>query len=148
MHNKFLRIKEDEFSWQGTIDEDKLLFIRRLKSPNQHIFSDINFGSASIDRVALLVASFIEKTEWPNFSTFIVTNISPNTENEITIRQRYHDVVQILSCSLKSLGFIVTSYNLAKDFERNNAVIHSENLVDVLISKFCLTARYKYNVRN
>ena len=126
MHNKFLRIKEDEFSWQGTIDEDKLLFIRRLKSPNQHIFSDINFGSASIDRVALLVASFIEKTEWPNFSTFIVTNISPNTENEITIRRRYHDVVQILSCSLKSLGFIVTSYNLAKDFERNNAVIHFE----------------------
>ena len=126
MHNKFLRIKEDEFSWQGTIDEDKLLFIRRLKSPNQHIFSDINFGSASIDRVALLVASFIEKTEWPNFSTFIVTNISPNTENEITIRQRYYDVVQILSCSLKSLGFIVTSYNLAKDFERNNAVIHFE----------------------
>ena len=126
MHNKFLRIKEDEFSWQGTIDEDKLLFIRRLKSPNQHIFSDINFGSASIDRVALLVASFIEKTEWPNFSTFIVTNISPNTKNEITIRQRYHDVVQILSCSLKSLGFIVTSYNLAKDFERNNAVIHFE----------------------
>ena len=126
MHNKFLRIKEDEFSWQGTIDEDKLLFIRRLKSPNQHIFSDINFGSASIDRVALLVASFIEKTEWPNFSTFIVTNISPNIENEIAIRQRYHDVVQILSCSLKSLGFIVTSYNLAKDFERNNAVIHFE----------------------
>lgn len=126
MHNKFLRIKEDEFSWQGTIDEAKLLFIRRLKSPNQHIFSDINFGSASIDSVALLVASFIEKTEWPNFSTFIVKNISPNTENEITIRQRYHDVVQILSCSLNSLGFIVTSYNLAKDFERNNAVIHFE----------------------
>lgn len=126
MHNKFLRIKEDEFSWQGTIDEDKLLFIRRLKAPNQHIFSDINFGSTSIDDIALLIASFITKTEWPNFSMFIVTNISPNTDNEITIRQRYHDVVQILSCSLKSLGFIVTSSNLAKDFERNNAVIHFE----------------------
>lgn len=125
MSNKHdLIIKEDEFSWQGTLDSDGFFYIRRVKKPNVCVFSDLNVGSLASDDFSELLISFLDRTPNIRSSPVIVSNISPSKFEEPAINVKYDAIVDVISRSLKAMGFSVTGAQLAKEVDRYDAIIN------------------------
>ena len=106
-----LVLREDEFSWQGSIKSDPGFFLRRSKEETEKV-TDLLFGKLSDDVVEPLLAEFLRLSGGIGGKRLVFTNIGRRGDShEATVATfdrvtRVGTNVVVLSCGLVANKFL------------------------------------------
>ncbi|ETX13156.1 hypothetical protein OCH239_13055 [Roseivivax halodurans JCM 10272] len=104
-----LSLRVDDFSWQGICKDHPRLFFRRLREPQDNIFTDLLIGEMQPEIAVRLLAEFIRRTGPFSTNTVTARDISSaETSREATLA-KYEQVTWMLTTALREVNVQVKS---------------------------------------
>lgn len=117
------RLRSDEFSWQGICSEEPRFFIRRLKSIEEQVFTDLLYGELPQDAFVELLTEFLMQTPLLKPGTLVLKAIASNDDGKTKIVQTFDKVVEAFEIALASFGLSVQTSRLNPDRSYFDAVL-------------------------
>ncbi len=117
------RLRSDEFSWQGICSKQPRFFIRRLKSTEEQVFTDLLYGDLSQDAFVELLTEFLMQTPLLKPGTLVLKAIASNDDGKTKIVQTFDKAVNAFDIALASFGLSVQSSRLNLDRSYFDAVL-------------------------
>jgi hypothetical protein len=120
--NSGLGLREDEFSWQGSIESDPRFFLRRSKDETEKV-TDLLFGELSDDAVDPLLAEFLRLSGGIDEKRLVFTSISRRGDSHDVTVANFDRVAKIGTKVVVLLGGFVDNSFLDQDGNHWNAVL-------------------------
>ena len=117
------RLRSDEFSWQGICSEEPRFFIRRLKSIEEQVFTDLLYGDLPQDAFVELLTEFLMQTPLLKPGTLVLKAIASNDDGKTKIVQTFDKAVNAFQTALASFGLSVQTSHLDLDRSYFDAVL-------------------------
>jgi hypothetical protein len=117
-----LKLREDDFSWQGAVESEPRFFLRRSKDEPEKI-SDLLFGQLTDDVVELLLAEFMRKSGGISGSRLVFTGIGKRDDSHDATVAMFDRIAKIGTNAVVLAGRIVISRFLDQDGNRWNVVL-------------------------
>jgi hypothetical protein len=96
-----LTIRDDEFSYQGTLPSDDRFFLRRLKGHERNVFTDVMIGRQTLQVAGQLLHEFANWTGGWGSIPLRLTDISPNAPDKEQIVKRCDDLTLVIRYALE-----------------------------------------------
>lgn len=106
-----LNVREDEFSWQGSCDNDPHFFLRREKQQTSCI-SDLIFGSLDDAQVGALLADFLNWSGGLGEQRLSFLAIASNDAPQAQVDAVRDRILAVVGLGAESASFTVASYSL------------------------------------
>ena len=117
------RLRSDEFSWQGICSEEPRFFIRRLKSIEEQVFTDLLYGDLPQDAFVELLTEFLMQTPLLKPGTLVLKAIASNDDGKTKIVQTFDKAVNAFQTALATFGLSVQTSHLDLDRSYFDAVL-------------------------
>lgn len=117
-----LGLREDEFSWQGSVESDPRFFLRRSKDEPEKV-TDLLFGDLSDDAVEPLLADFLHASGGVGGKRLVFTNIGRQGDSHDATVATFDRVAKVGKSAVILSGGLVQNSFLSQDGNHWNAVL-------------------------
>ncbi len=117
-----LGLRDDDFSWQGSVKGDPHFFLRRSKDEPDTV-TDLLFGQLSDNTVEFLFAEFMSATGGIRGDRLTFSSIGQRSDNYDATVIRFDRIVKIGTNAAVQTGRIVKNCFLDQDGNYWNAVL-------------------------
>ena len=116
-------LRSDEFSWQGICSEQPRFFIRRLKSTEEQVFTDLLYGDLTQDTFVYLLTEFLTQTPLLQPGTLVLKAIASNDDGKTMIVQAFDKAVNAFEIALASFNLSIQNSHLNPDRSYFDAIL-------------------------
>ena len=117
------RLRSDDFSWQGICSKQPRFFIRRLKSIEEQVFTDLLYGDLPQDAFVELLTEFLTQTPLLKPGTLVLKAIASNDDGKTKIVQTFDKVVEAFEIALASFNLSIQNSHLNPDGSYFDAIL-------------------------
>ncbi|GAA6147755.1 hypothetical protein NBRC116586_08170 [Pseudooceanicola nitratireducens] len=117
-----LGLREDEFSWQGSVESDPRFFLRRSKDEPEKV-TDLLFGDLSDDAVEPLLVEFLRLSGGVVGRQLTFTNIGRQDDNHDATVAKFDRVARVGKRAVELSGQLIVNSRLEQDGKHWNAVL-------------------------
>jgi len=117
-----LGLREDEFSWQGSVENDPRFFVRRSKDEPEKV-TDLLFGKLSDDAVEPLLAEFLRLSGGISGKRLVFTSIGRRDDSHDATVATFGRVVRVGTNVVLLSGRLVKNSFLDQEGNHWNAVL-------------------------
>lgn len=118
--------REDQFSWQGSYENDRRFFLRRDKYQPDMI-TDLILGDVNDETAIALIEEFFALSSGINVRSLLFTNILDVRYGKEALVACHDRIVTIIKSVAPKMGVVVTNSFLEQDGSRWNTRIILEN---------------------
>ena len=119
---KGLRLREDDWSWQGASSTDPLVFLRRLKD-RPHEVTDLSLGQLGEVEAGALVGSFLGLTGGVASERLVLRKLGGRDDPHTVTVAAFDRAVSVLRHALLENGRTVSNTFLNPDGDAWNGVL-------------------------
>ncbi len=117
-----LGLREDEFSWQGSVESDPRFFLRRSKDEPEKV-TDLLFGELSDDTAEAMLAEFLRLSGGIRGKRLVFTRISRRGDSHDATVATFDRVARVGTNAVVLSGWLVNNRFLDQDGNHWNAVL-------------------------
>lgn len=117
-----LGLREDDFSWQGSVEDDPRFFLRRSKDEPERV-TDLLFGDLSDDAIEPLLAEFLRLSGGISGKRLTFTNIGHRDDCHDSTVAEFDRVARVGKNAAGLLGRSIRNSFLDQDGKHWNAVL-------------------------
>lgn len=117
-----LLLREDEFSWQGTVSSDGRFYLRRDKRDPSNV-TDLLFGDLGDSQISPVFAEFIKQTGGLSSERLTFTAIARLDASHDEVIAKYDRIKEIAAQSADALKLTISDFYLDTSGREYSAVV-------------------------